>query len=73
MSILSQLKNLILDKQPSWGIVTHVGNTLSVATEKGVVICNSFEPTIRVGDTVIITDGRATRAITNLEQVYWVP
>lgn len=73
MSILSQLKDLILESPSSWGIVTNKTNILTIATEKGLVTCASFEPNIQIGNTVLISSGYARKVIENPEKVYWVP
>lgn len=72
--IISQLKDLLSDTPANWGIVTQMTNgVITIATERGGVKCSNFESGIKVGDTVIITDGRASRYKENSEMVYWVP
>lgn len=72
--IISQLKDLLSDAPANWGVVTQIVNgVMTVATEQGGVKCSNFESGIKAGDTVIITDGRASRYQENSEMVYWVP
>lgn len=71
MSLLDDLQSILAPDQQIHGRVVSIGNTVRVATSRGVVEV-SREDGVAVGDLVMIRDRRAIRMHRGLERIFHV-